>query len=212
MPAEPATHAVVVLAAGASRRLGQPKAQLRRDGETLLARSLRLAAATRPKRIRLLFARQLEPCIPSSHGDRVELIPLAAGGALSDTLRRGLQDLEGVDRALLLPCDLPRLEAPLLERLLALADSSRSGVAVSDHRGRPGIPAVIPAPFSPWIAALQGDRGLQQALMQRPAASLGWLLDPALSADVDTPEQLAAARAQGWIDPPAALEQSTPPA
>ena len=39
-------HAAVVLAAGASTRLGRPKQLLRRDGETLLHRMVRLAAGT----------------------------------------------------------------------------------------------------------------------------------------------------------------------
>ncbi len=41
-------HGVVVLVAGASRRLGQPKQLVRIDGETLLHRTVRSALATRP--------------------------------------------------------------------------------------------------------------------------------------------------------------------
>src|SRR5687768_3772545 len=44
-------HVAVVLAAGASRRLGQPKQALRRDGESLLHRAARLAMATAAQRV-----------------------------------------------------------------------------------------------------------------------------------------------------------------
>ena len=41
-----ATHAALILAAGGSRRLGQVKQALTRDGEPLLRRAVRLALAT----------------------------------------------------------------------------------------------------------------------------------------------------------------------
>ena len=41
-------HGVVLLAAGASRRLGRPKQLLVLEGETLVHRAARLALATRP--------------------------------------------------------------------------------------------------------------------------------------------------------------------
>ena len=46
-----AAHAAIVLAAGGSTRLGRPKQLLRRDGESLVARVVRLAAETRPCRL-----------------------------------------------------------------------------------------------------------------------------------------------------------------
>ena len=44
-------HVAIVLAAGGSQRLGRPKQQLTINGESLLARCVRLAADTAPERI-----------------------------------------------------------------------------------------------------------------------------------------------------------------
>ena len=199
MPAD-TSHAVVILAAGASRRLGQPKQRLRRQGEPLLARTLRIAAATRPrKRVVVVAAGESGLPDPADAPD-LQIVEVPARGALSTSLKAGLAALQDVDSALLLPCDLPRLEAAALERLLALASPSPLGIAVTRHGERPGIPAVIPAPFSAWMAELAGDRGLQEALARLPAQQIGWLDAPELGADIDTPEQLAAARAAGWLD------------
>ncbi len=46
-----ATHAVVVLAAGGSTRLGQPKQLLTRQGETLVRRVVRLALEFAPSQV-----------------------------------------------------------------------------------------------------------------------------------------------------------------
>lgn len=199
MPAD-TSHAVVILAAGASRRLGQPKQRLRRQGEPLLARTLRIAAATRPrKRVVVVAAGESGLPDPADAPD-LQIVEVPTRGALSTSLKAALTALQGVDSALLLPCDLPRLEAAALERLLALASARPLGIAVTRHGERPGIPAVIPAPFSAWMAELAGDRGLQEALARLPAQQIGWLDAPELGADIDTPEQLAAARAAGWLD------------
>ncbi|MEO6103505.1 MAG: NTP transferase domain-containing protein, partial [Pseudoxanthomonas sp.] len=47
-------HVAIVLAAGGSRRLGQPKQLLTREGETLVRRAVRLAAATAPSQVVLV--------------------------------------------------------------------------------------------------------------------------------------------------------------
>ena len=49
-------HDAVVLAAGGSRRLGQPKQLLTRDGETLVHRGVRLAMETAPRRLLVIVA------------------------------------------------------------------------------------------------------------------------------------------------------------
>ena len=54
MNASPLPHVAVVLAAGGSRRLGQPKQLLKRDGETLVHRAVRLALETKPQRVLLV--------------------------------------------------------------------------------------------------------------------------------------------------------------
>jgi molybdenum cofactor cytidylyltransferase len=205
MPAD-ATHAVVVLAAGASRRLGEPKQQLRRDGETLLARTLRIAAESLPRRLRVVVAtgQRWAGEIATDHIERIEVAP---GQPLSISLSAGLADLDDVGHVLLLPVDLPLLEAAHLQHLLTLARHSPSRIAATRHGRRPGIPAVLAAPFEQWREGLAGDRGLQARLAALPADALGWLDEPALGRDIDDAEQLRAARSAGWIDLPSSGRQ-----
>ncbi|MCK7592353.1 nucleotidyltransferase family protein [Pseudomarimonas salicorniae] len=196
MQTEP-DHAVVVLAAGQSRRLGQPKQLLRRDGETLIRRALRLALATRPGLLRVILPPGRADWVAGSGAE-----VLSASGSLGDSLRVGLADLDGrAGRALLLPCDLPRLRADSLQQLLRAARRAPSGIAVSTHQDRPGIPVVIPAPFAAWRQRLEGSGGLGGTLAALPATQLGWVEDEGLCSDLDTPADLHIARTSGWIDP-----------
>lgn len=206
-------HVVVVLAAGRSRRLGQPKQLLRRHGETLLARCLRLAADTRPQRLRVVVNERSAGWVEMPGRTAIEICRVD-GEQLADSLRAGLDGLdEGgplATRALLLPCDLPRLDATHLSALLQRAAAAPSGIAVVRHGERPGIPVVLPAPFGRWREALSGDRGLQVELARWRADTLGWLDAPELGQDIDTPAQLAAARAAGWLDPPLSAADTAP--
>ena len=52
---KPPRHALLVLAAGASRRLGEPKQLLRVDGESLVHRAVRFGLATNPAQALLVL-------------------------------------------------------------------------------------------------------------------------------------------------------------
>jgi CTP:molybdopterin cytidylyltransferase MocA len=186
-------HALVLLAAGGSRRLGQPKQLLRLHGETLVHRAARLGLATAP-------AEAIVVCGANADAVWAELadLPLrkAVCGAweagLGESLAVGLGALSpDIDGALVLLCDQPALEA---DHLFALRDAWRSDptrAAASAYAGVLGVPALLPRAWFARLAEGGHDHGARD-LLRANAAQVKAIPAPPLADDIDTPEQASA--------------------
>lgn len=200
-----AAHAVIVLAAGGSTRLGRPKQLLRHDGESLVARVVRLAAETRPCRLVVMLgayhdavAAELSPspyaCVELHEVDNwregLSASLLAASRVLQ--AHRGPVLVTGIDQ--------PALNALHLRALLDGARSVRSGCAAVMHGRRPGAPAVLSHTLFAQVDALVGDRGFGALLADLPETEMFQLQAPALMQDIDTVEDVQQALANGLLD------------
>lgn len=213
-------HAVVVLAAGSSTRLGQPKQLLRIEGETLLHRVVRLARSTHPGALVVVLPPDAN-AIAEALGDQALTL------VINPEPRRGMRSslevaaplVAGYAHVLVIACDQPALEAAHLHALLRGACNALSGCAGTavaanpawDTRGvspwdesEVGVPAVVPGA---WFADLEGgggDTGFR-ARLRALAPGSAYVLDaPGLALDIDTPENLRTAQDLGLIDRPTA--------
>ncbi|WP_408952376.1 NTP transferase domain-containing protein [Lysobacter sp. Hz 25] len=199
-------HVAVVLAAGASRRLGQPKQGLRRDGETMLHRAAGLAISTGAQRVLIVLGARSGAMAALVADLAVECIDNDAWEeGLASSLRaaaRALGDFAIETPVLVLGCDQPALEAGHLQALLEGAARAASGCAATAHGDALGIPAVIAAAVWREAEQLHGDRGFGAVLKRLPVETVWRLRAPELEHDLDTPADLIAATARGWIDAP----------
>ena len=194
-------HAVVVLAAGGSARLGQAKQLLTRDGETLVHRVVRLALETSPAQVQVVVGANAELISAGVTDLECEVVSNSdwrAGMAGSLHVAGELLSAD-VQRVLVLVCDQPALERHHLEALLEGARAIESGCAATAHDDALGVPAGVPRG---WFESMQvaGDRGFGARLGQQRAAGIFQLDAPELGMDIDSREDLANARRMGWID------------
>ncbi|WCE04937.1 NTP transferase domain-containing protein [Pseudoxanthomonas sp. JBR18] len=197
-------HVAIVLAAGGSRRLGRPKQLIRRNGETLVSRALRLARATSPRRLLLVVGARAAEIVGLVQADDVQVVvnPRWRDGLSSSVLAARAALAEEQDPAtgcMLLACDQPALEIDHLTALLHAAAQAPAGCAGIVHGARIGIPAVVS------LAQLRqadphGDAGLRELLNAMPPACAGMVVAPQLCMDLDTPPDLDLAAQQGLID------------
>ena len=190
--------AAIVIAAGASRRLGQPKQLLMQGGETLLARAIRLASEAGAAPVIVVLGAHhdhilaaipfsgLNTAIPVINGEWEQGIATsihAALGALDDAAPEA-------SGALILGCDQPRLTAEHLRALLdAFAAQAAPGMVASAYAGILGIPAVFPRAAFADLLALSGDKGAR-ALLMKPTCPLIALPFPGGEVDIDLPADL----------------------
>ncbi len=197
-------HAAVVLAAGGSTRLGRPKQLLTRDGETLVHRAVRLAAATHPTHLLAVVGAHSDEVTAALQviavDHRLEFVanPHWETG-LAGSVAAAAGALRGFDGAvLMLVCDQPALEEHHLRALLGGAAESPVGCAATRHGARLGVPALVTSSLFADSSELQGDTGLGARLTALHGV---WTLDaPELTHDLDTPDDVRDAMAKGWLD------------
>jgi len=159
--------AAIVLAAGASTRLGRPKQLVVLGGETLLERAVRTArkAACQPVVVVL-----------GAEADQIR-----ERCNLSGAIRVGVGALPPVDGVVLMTCDQPAVTAEHLRALMAVGD-----VAASAYAGRCGVPAYFPAKAFAALMELWGDAGARGLLREAATVDLdGGELDVDTAADLD---------------------------
>ena len=183
----------VVLAAGESRRLGEPKQLVRWRDSTLIAHAVRAAQAVCGPHVVV---------VTGAHREKIEheLEPLAVTIAFNPRWADGLATSLGVgigtlppgcEAALLMACDQPLVP---LESLDALAQRWRvhpDRAVASGYAGTIGVPAVLPARLFATIRTILGDRGARTVL-HAEGERLEVVPVPEAALDVDDAPALAA--------------------
>lgn len=187
---------ILILAAGASRRMGQDKLLLPVGGQPLLARGRQMAAATGwPVTV------VLPPGQPARHraaqGPGATLVTAErAAEGMAESLKAGLAALPPGAPVLILPADMPDIGTADL-MAFAACDPALIWRAVTED-GQPGHPVLLPGWLRPEVMELTGDQGAR-ALLDRHADRLRPLPLPGRRAatDLDSPEDWAAWQASG---------------
>jgi molybdenum cofactor cytidylyltransferase len=190
--------AAVLLAAGASTRLGQPKQLVRLEGESLLRRTGRLAieAGCSPTLVVLGF--DADPMRAELNGLAVDVVVNQDWQeGMGASLRAGMEALRTVDpqpqAVLILVCDQPRLSAGHLNTLLTrhktATATSDIAITASVYACRAGVPAIFAARAFPKLRSSQGDRGAKD-LIRAHAAQVQGVPWPDGEIDIDLPSDL----------------------
>jgi molybdenum cofactor cytidylyltransferase len=173
--------AAIILAAGASTRLGRPKQTIIFQGETLLDRAVRIsreAGATQTIVVLGAFAREIREECRLEGCAVVENADWASG--MGTSIRRGIQAVSGVQGALILTCDMPAITS---DHLRWVAASGK--LTASFYEGKRGVPAYFPREIFDQLLHLEDSRGAGQLLFAADAMPL-----VRGEFDVDTPEDV----------------------
>ena len=185
----------VVLAAGSARRFGGNKLTAAVEGVALIRRALSAVPAERFSRVAVvtqypeIWELAKEFSFTPVRNDAPE-------AGVSRSIALGLAALGNCPGALFLVADQPLLRRESVDALVTLWQEKPDGIAALGHGGVRGNPCLFPARLFPELRALQGDRG-GAAVIRRHEDLLTLLeVDPRELQDADTPEALAAIRAE----------------
>jgi molybdenum cofactor cytidylyltransferase len=197
----------VLLAAGASARLGQPKQLLAYRGQTLLRRAAETGLAAGLAPLVVVIGAEAAAMRRELAGLPVEIVenPRYREGQ-STSLRAGLAALPPtVEAVVLLLVDLPRVDPPLVRALVAAWQASGAPIVRPAFEGQAGNPVLFSAALLPELAAAHGDEG-GRAVLRARADSVHLLpVDtPGILQDVDTWDAYQALLAEAGEQEPTA--------
>lgn len=233
-------HAIILLASGLSRRLGEAKQLLYKNGVPLINHMLQLAVSTNPQLIIVVIPKN-EASIASevaklsnTHLHIKTVINQTPETGMGHSLYTAIAALAQfvndkhfnrgvVERVLIIGVDQVLLDIEHVNELLAgkhlvaasayepwqLLDTlAKNGhierkVEVKNETKNPivGLPLVIDYQLlKQWQLHISGDKGLRHLIRALSPSEISTVFNKQLSYDVDTPEQLAYAQQQGWVD------------
>lgn len=184
--------AALVLAAGASRRLGEPKQLVTIAGERLLDRAVRVAREAELDPVVVVLGAEAERVQRECQlSDAHVVVNEGWSEGMGASIRFGIAAVPEGFSVVVMTCDQPAVSAAHL-RLLIETGSSGSGIGfitASAYAERVGVPVFFPESELGCLAGLAGDQGARGLLAGAlPVELAGGELD------VDTAEALEAAR------------------
>ncbi len=196
IPGKDAVYAVI-LAAGRSTRMGEPKLLLPFRGSTVLGCVLDAVAAAPVDRTYVVLGawrERMEPLVRAYSATIVMNLDFDQG--MLSSVQAGFRAIPPGDGAVfVVPGDHPEVQPLVFARLLDARAESRAGLIVPQFEGRGGHPLLVDLRFRDEIDRLDRTLGLRALLdlhpgsvRRVPVAEAGILLD------LDTPEDYRKAR------------------
>ncbi|MBO0752149.1 MAG: molybdopterin-binding/glycosyltransferase family 2 protein [Bradyrhizobiaceae bacterium] len=193
--------AAVVLAAGRSTRMGGPNKLLAQINNRPLVRiAVEAALASQAHPVIVVTGHERDKVEAALAGLDVRFVrnPDFAEG-LSTSVKTGIAAVpEDADGAIVCLGDMPQVNAALIDGLVGAFDPEKSAlIVVPATNGKRGNPVVWSRRFFPELATLQGDTGARHLIASFPEAVVEVPLRGAAAlVDIDTPEALAAVKAE----------------
>jgi molybdenum cofactor cytidylyltransferase len=183
--------AIIILAAGSSSRLGQPKQLLLKDGETLIRRIVGMAIGLQQEWVLVITGAYAEELQRSLVGMDLTVVYNADWQeGMASSIRAGIHTLDGkgYDGALLLACDQVAVHSSLLEKIISSYRAGQSSIVCCGYDLQPGIPALFDSVHFPELLLLRGDRGAKSLIQACENKTIIEFEKGAL--DIDEPDDL----------------------
>ncbi|MDZ4835699.1 MAG: nucleotidyltransferase family protein [Candidatus Melainabacteria bacterium] len=209
-------YSIAILAAGRSQRMGRAKQTTIFEGETLLARAIRVALESEVGDVKIVLGYQSEQIAASLQNESVSAVSNKSTSEVSNksitsypnyvsiivnddwaegiasSIRSAVQDAIdcGSDALLFMACDQPYVDNALLRSLIEAFERTSKPV-VASYYGTPGIPAIFAKEKFSELLLLTGDKGAKRLILESDAHLVP---APLAQHDVDTEADLDACR------------------
>lgn len=191
---------IAILAAGASKRLGQPKQLVKIDGQPLIRRQCQVALDAGIGRVVVILGCEAQACAAAITDLPVltrlnEIWPEGMAASLRLAATAAIE--KSADALLIIHCDQYRLTpADLQELRTAWAGKDRPNACRSMHDEYLGPPVIVPAACFEPMLQLQGDEGARRILEALADGAVANVEIANAIFDLDLPSQLAKVRGE----------------
>ncbi|MBO0695149.1 MAG: nucleotidyltransferase family protein [Verrucomicrobia bacterium] len=182
----------IILAAGGSSRLGQPKQLLPFRGKILVRTVIDAAREAGCSPVVVVTGSNHEQIHPELvDANVIEVRNTNWQRGIGSSIRSGVQ--ASIDRApdmeaiLLLVCDQPAVNARLIERLIATHETTRKEIVACSYADTLGVPALFGCSFFKELLSLGDEAGAKSIILQNPER-VAQLAFPEGAIDIDNQE------------------------
>ncbi|GAA5126361.1 nucleotidyltransferase family protein [Luteolibacter yonseiensis] len=182
---------IVIIAAGESRRLGQPKQLVLWKSIPLIRHVARVALEASLGPVTVVLGAVDEECRSALQGLPVRVVrnPDWASG-MGGSIAMGVTSLmeSKLSDIIVMLCDQPLISADHLRNLEEESRRTGYGIVATRSAGVNGPPVLFPSSFFVQLRTLRGNQGARSLLHAAPL--LSWVPCPAAACDLDTPGDL----------------------
>ncbi len=161
---------IIILAAGKSSRLGQPKQLLKYKGRSLLQIALDAANRSQTDSNLLVLGANNKQISAELHPEQTEIIINDHWSeGMSSSLKLGLDHMIkniNIHGVIILLCDQPFVSVSLINNLIAIQRKSQKGIVAAQYGNVHGVPALFTKRYFPSIRNLSGQEGARKLLYE----------------------------------------------
>jgi len=161
--------AVLILAAGSSKRLGKPKQLVKFKNKTLLQHSIDVSEALDlSEKIIVLGANEKKILNEVDLKNHKLLINNNWQQGMSTSLKKGLEEIRNlhptIEHVLVLLSDQPFISELVLQELIDKHLTANCLASFSEYQEIPGVPAIFSREIFPDLMRIEGDRGARDLI------------------------------------------------
>jgi molybdenum cofactor cytidylyltransferase len=185
--------AIIILAAGASSRLGKSKQLIQYKGENLLSRICKAALQSKAETCLVVLGANA-----SAHREVILYTNLSItenqnwAKGMGNSIKHGLAYLlqsEKPDALIISVCDQPFLESTLFDELIAMHQLHQDKIIVSRYNKTLGVPVLFPKNYFDTLSKIPDDAGAKEVVHGNRDSVIAIPFE-AGAIDIDYPEDL----------------------
>jgi molybdenum cofactor cytidylyltransferase len=181
---------IIILAAGSSSRLGEPKQNLVYKGKTLLQNAIDTAISSLCKPVIIVLGANADVTKATIENLPVNILKNEFWQeGMASSIRLGITELKKIEpkasSVILMLCDQPFVDTSLINKLVQ--SQSEKGIVASAYNDTIGVPVLFDELYFEELLQLKGQEGAKTLLLKYPddIVMIGFHLG---SVDIDTIE------------------------
>jgi molybdenum cofactor cytidylyltransferase len=186
------SYGIIILAAGNSSRLGEPKQLLRFNNKSLITHVAEEAIDAIGDPVKIVTGASHQVILNETNNLPVQLIynenwQQGMGSSISAGLNAMLNTSPSITGVILTVSDQPFVSSALFSNLIKTADKTRKGIIASAYDNTVGTPVLFQSPYFDHLLNLKGSEGAKK-ILKRFKHDVAEYAFPQGSIDIDTKE------------------------
>ena len=186
---------VLILAAGASRRMGKPKLLIEWQGLSLLEKALLLGQSISPDRVSIVLGSHYERYFQIIDINKVNIVRNENWtSGMGTSIACGVEAISNTwphaNGIMIMLADQPLMTAQHLNELITEFNRNPGFISATEYPNKKrGVPAVFPPEYFEELMSLNSDKGARD-LLNSKAHKIVTVYHAEVILDIDTPEDL----------------------